>query len=113
MDREFSLSELKKLNSNKGLISLLSREQINIDRTLRYLEYERNLKKLQVEVIKLQTWAINNNERVIFLFEGRDAAGKGGAIRRITERITLGILKLLHYRNPQKTNKLNGIFKDM
>ena len=58
------------------MISLLSREQINIDRTLRYLEYQRTLKKLQVEVIKLQTWAINNNERVIFLFEGRDAAGK-------------------------------------
>ena len=46
----FTYTELKKLNSNKGLISLLSKDQINIDRTLRYLEYERNLKKLQVQL---------------------------------------------------------------
>ena len=52
---------------------------------LRYVEYERKLKKLQVELVKLQTWVINNNERVIVVFEGRDAAGKGGAIRRLTE----------------------------
>jgi len=56
MDRELSTLELKKLNSNKGLISLLSKEQINVERTLRYIEYERKLIKLQTEVIKLQTW---------------------------------------------------------
>ncbi len=84
MDRELSIIELKKLNSNKGLISLLSKEQINVERTLRYIEYERKLIKLQTEVIKLQKLAMNNNERVSVLYEGRDATGKGGAIRRIT-----------------------------
>ena len=61
MDRELSVSELKKLNSKKGLISLLSKDQINVERTLRYIEYERKLIKLQTEVIKLKTWAINNS----------------------------------------------------
>ena len=92
-------------------ISLLSREQINIDRTLRYLEYERNLKKLQVEVIKLQTWAIDNNERVIFLFEGRDAAGKGGAIRRITERINPRHIKIIALQKPTEDEQTQWYFQ--
>ena len=70
MDRKLTSSELKKLNSKKALRAILSREPINIERTLRYVDYERKLIKLQTEVIKLQTWAIKNNERVIVLFEG-------------------------------------------
>jgi len=46
MHRELSSTELKKLNSKKGLISLLSKDLINVDRTLRYIEYERKLIKL-------------------------------------------------------------------
>lgn len=80
-------SSVKKLNSKKGLLALLSREPYNISRAIRYVDYDRRLIKLQVELVKLQTWAMNNGERIIVIFEGRDAAGKGGAIRRITEQI--------------------------
>tara|TARA_B100000787_G_scaffold7955_1_gene5961 strand:+ start:23250 stop:24035 length:786 start_codon:yes stop_codon:yes gene_type:complete len=111
MDRELSSSELKKLNSNKALISLLSKESINIDRTLRYLDYERKLIKLQTEVIKLQTWAIKNNERVIVLFEGRDAAGKGGAIRRITERINPRNIKIVALPKPTEDEQTQWYFQ--
>ena len=111
MDRELSVSELKKLNSKKGLISLLSKDQINVERTLRYIEYERKLIKLQTEVIKLQTWAINNNERVIVLFEGRDAAGKGGAIRRITERINPRHLKIVALPKPTEDEQTQWYFQ--
>ena len=111
MNRELSSSELKKLNSKKGLISLLSKDLINVDRTLRYLEYERKLVKLQIEVIKLQTWAINNNERVIVLFEGRDAAGKGGAIRRITERINPRHIKIVALPKPTEDEQTRWSFQ--
>ena len=111
MNRELSSTELKKLNSKKGLISLLSRDLINIDRTLRSIEYERKLKKLQIEVIKLQTWAINNNERIIVLFEGRDAAGKGGAIRRITERINPRHIKIVALPKPSEDEKTQWYFQ--
>ena len=86
---EFIYTEknLQKLNSKKGLTSLLSSDKINVEKAVRYIDYEKKLEKLQVELVKLQTWAINNNERIIIIFEGRDAAGKGGAIRRLTERI--------------------------
>ena len=111
MNRELSSSELKKLNSKKGLISLLSKDLINVDRTLRYIEYERKLVKLQIEVIKLQTWAINNNERIIILFEGRDAAGKGGAIRRITERINPRHIKIVALPKPSEDEQTQWYFQ--
>ena len=110
MNRELSISELKKLNSKKGLISLLSKDLINVDRTLRYIEYERKLIKLQIEVIKLQTWAIKNNERVIVLFEGRDAAGKGGAIRR-TERINPRHIKIVALPKPTEDQQTQWYFQ--
>ena len=111
MHRELSSSELKKLNSKKGLISLLSKDLINVDRTLRYIEYERKLVKLQIEVIKLQTWAINNNERIIILFEGRDADGKGGAIRRITERINPRHIKIVALPKPTEDEQTQWYFQ--
>src|SRR5687768_3519596 len=49
-------------------------------------EYEKELKKLQGELVKLQLWAKHTGARVVVLFEGRDAAGKGGVIKAITER---------------------------
>jgi polyphosphate kinase 2 len=48
-------------------------------------EYERELERLQIEMLKMQQWAQREGERVLIIFEGRDAAGKGGAIRRFTE----------------------------
>ncbi len=50
-------------------------------------EYLEDLRDLQIEVLKLQNWVKNTGERIVILFEGRDAAGKGGAIRRFTENI--------------------------
>ncbi|MFZ9739189.1 MAG: polyphosphate kinase 2 [Prochlorotrichaceae cyanobacterium] len=47
--------------------------------------YERELRRLQVELVKLQTWVKHQGLRVVVIFEGRDAAGKGGAIKRIAE----------------------------
>ncbi len=51
-------------------------------------EYEAKLAELHVELVKLQFWAKKTGQRVIVLFEGRDAAGKGGVIKRITERVS-------------------------
>jgi polyphosphate kinase 2 len=50
-------------------------------------EYERELLALQIELVKMQSWARANNERVLILFEGRDTAGKGGTIQRMREHL--------------------------
>ena len=50
-------------------------------------EYEKQKRKLQIELLKLQAWVKESGERIVILFEGRDAAGKGGAIKRFTEHM--------------------------
>ena len=52
--------------------------------------YERELLALQVELVKAQCWVKRSGERVVIVFEGRDAAGKGGVIKALTERGTGG-----------------------
>jgi len=110
---EFKLDEggLKKLNSKKGLLALLSKEPYNISRAIRYVDYEKRLAKMQVELIKLQTWAINNNERIIVIFEGRDAAGKGGAIRRITEQMNPRQFRIVALPKPTEEEKTQWYFQ--
>ena len=99
------------LNTNKGLTALISREPYNLERAVRYVKYERRLKKLQIELIRLQTWAINENERIIIIFEGRDAAGKGGAIRRATERMNPRHIKKVALPRPTLDEKTQWYFQ--
>jgi polyphosphate kinase 2 len=87
MASKLSAKELKILNSKKGIKQLIITEGQSVTRALRYIKYEARLKSLQEELIKLQHWVSNNEQKVVILFEGRDAAGKGGAIRRITEHL--------------------------
>ncbi len=111
MNKELSESDVKKLNSKKGLLTLLSKEPLNIERSLRYIEYEKKLEKLQTELIRLQTWVINNDERIIVVFQGRDAAGKGGAIRRITERINPRHMRIVALPKPTEDEKSQWYFQ--
>ena len=75
------------LNSKKGIYALLQNQNLDSDRALKLMKYDARIAKLQEELIKLQNWIAENNKRVVVIFEGRDAAGKGGAIRRITENL--------------------------
>ncbi|AOW21984.1 polyphosphate kinase 2 [Urechidicola croceus] len=110
-DLKLTPSNIKKLNSNKGLVSLLSREPLDYSKVIRYINYEKKLKKLQVELVKLQTWAIQNNERIIILFQGRDAAGKGGAIRRATERINPRHFRIIALPKPTQEEQSQWYFQ--
>lgn len=110
-EKEFTEEEIIKLNSKKGLMAVLSKEPFNPERALRYVRYEERLQELQVELIRMQTWAINNNERIIILFEGRDAAGKGGAIRRITERINPRHMRIVALPKPSEEQQTQWYFQ--
>ena len=82
-----SEEDLAVLNTRVGHRLLFSRQKVDPARVLREARYEQRLRELQVKLVQLQTWIIEQRERACVLFEGRDAAGKGGAIRRITSRI--------------------------
>ena len=108
----YTPGEIKKLNNKKALTSLfLNDEQINPQKALRYYDYIKNLKKLQIELIKQQECIIEKKQRVIVIFEGRDAAGKGGAIRRITERINPRYFKIVALPKPTNEEKTQWYFQ--
>jgi|UniRef100_UPI004047BDC7 polyphosphate kinase len=111
MDEKTIKANENKINTVKGLIALYSKEPINVERAVRYIDYERKLKKLQVELIKLQKWVIKNDERIIVIFQGRDAAGKGGAIRRITERINPRFMRIVALPKPTEDEQTQWYFQ--
>jgi polyphosphate kinase len=58
-------------------------------------EYEKELRKLQAELCRLQDWVVHARERIVILFEGRDAAGKGGTIKALTERVSPRVFRVV------------------
>lgn len=82
-------ADIDLLGTKSGLSQLLSEKKLT--KIVRNVRYENELKTLQAELIKLQNWVYENNKRVMIIFEGRDAAGKGGTIKRFTQ-----------YLNPRK-----------
>ncbi|MBT8220261.1 MAG: polyphosphate kinase 2 [Bacteroidia bacterium] len=85
--KKLTKKELELLNSKVGLKTLFNQEQLDIPLALVRVRYDYELRKLQEELIKVQEWVIENEQKIVIIFEGRDVAGKGGAIRRITEHI--------------------------
>jgi polyphosphate kinase 2 len=67
--------------------------------------YEREMFKLQTELVKLQEWAKATGARIIIVFEGRDAAGKGGIIKRIVERTSPRVFRVLALPAPTERQK--------
>src|ERR1700712_4651316 len=68
-------------------------------------DYEKTLRKLQVELCHLQTWVKAEGKKVIIVFEGRDAAGKGGVIKAITERVSPRVFRVIALPAPSDRQK--------
>ena len=69
-------------------------------------EFEKELTKLQAELVRLQTWVQAKKARVIVVFEGRDTAGKGGVISRITERTSPRVFRHVALPAPSDRQKV-------
>lgn len=82
-----SAEELAEINTRKGLLKLLDGKKVNVHKALVKLRYEEQLEKLQMELVKLQRTVQLTGRRIAIIFEGRDAAGKGGSIRRFIEHL--------------------------
>jgi polyphosphate kinase len=74
-------------------------------------QYEKELRRLQVELVKLQEWIKHEGLRVVVLFEGRDAAGKGGAIKRITESLNPRVCRVVALGTPTEREKTQWYFQ--
>jgi len=108
---ELTSKNLKNLKSKRGLQLLLSNKDMTVSKALRILNHESKLKRLQEELIKLQQWVEANGEKLIIIFEGRDAAGKGGAIRRVTQHLNPRELNVVALPKPTDEEKNQWYFQ--
>jgi polyphosphate kinase 2 len=91
-----------------GLLADLGEEvPKGIDRRL----YFRELLRLQGELVKLQDWVVSQKHKVVVLFEGRDAAGKGGAIKRITQRLNPRVCRVAALTAPSERERTQWYFQ--
>jgi len=103
--------EIELLNSKVGLHALLNDKKFNLEKSLGEAKYRTELRKQQEKLIKLQEWVIKNDQKVVILFEGRDAAGKGGAIRRITQYINPRHFRIVALNIPTEDEQKQWFFQ--
>jgi polyphosphate kinase 2 len=72
---------------------------------LKFKEYQRELERLHVELVKLQEWVVHKGVKIVVVFEGRDGAGKGGAIKAITERVSPRVFRVVALPAPTEREK--------
>ncbi len=74
-------------------------------------DYEKELRRLQIELVKLQEWVKAKSLKVVVIFEGRDAAGKGGTIKRITETLNPRLVRVVALPSPNDREKTQWYFQ--
>lgn len=99
------------LNTKVGLHALLKNKKVNLKKAIDTAAYSVEIKEKQEQLIKLQEWAMENDQKVVVVFEGRDAAGKGGAIRRITEYINPRHYRIVALNVPTPDEKKQWFFQ--
>jgi polyphosphate kinase 2 len=85
--------------------------ELPYDEPLKKKAYERDLANLQVELVKLQSWVQATGERLLLIFEGRDAAGKGGTIKRFTEHLNPRVARVVALPKPNETERGQWYFQ--
>jgi polyphosphate kinase 2 len=120
LSREKLVAKLAERGSEKAMVKLATGRNKNgnapQDRTVRDKKlkkkvYERELARLQVELVKLQEYVRVKGLKVAILFEGRDAAGKGGVIKRITQRLNPRTARVVALGTPTERQKTQWYFQ--
>jgi len=97
-----TLEDLLSVRSQTGFIKKLEERNIDTKKIAALLKYEEELEKLQIELVKMQRWVQEKNRRIAIIFEGRDAAGKGGTIRRFIEHLNPRALRVVALPKPSE-----------
>lgn len=103
--------DLELLNSRKGLKKLLAEKKIDIKKILKDLEYEEELEQLQIELVKMHKWVRDTGKRVLIIFEGRDAAGKGGTILRFSQHLSPRQMRVVALPKPNDLERGQWYFQ--
>ncbi|GGH03642.1 polyphosphate kinase 2 [Polaribacter pacificus] len=106
-----TIDDLASIKTRKELSKLIKDKNIDDEKLNKELVYNRELRSLQVELVKLQRWISETNKRVAVIFEGRDAAGKGGNIRRFMEHLNPRASRLVALNKPTQNEKGQWYFQ--
>jgi polyphosphate kinase 2 len=107
LDEEYEL-ELNDVVLNRRIAEIYRRAHPD---TIPRADYLRALLRLQAELIKLQDWVVYHREKIVVIFEGRDAAGKGSAIKRITQRLNPRVARVVALPAPSDREKTQWYFQ--
>tara|TARA_R110001583_G_scaffold125274_1_gene276791 strand:- start:3829 stop:4686 length:858 start_codon:yes stop_codon:yes gene_type:complete len=108
---KLTIEDFEKASSNKELIQIIKQKNISIDKVNNRLFYEEELHRLQIELVKLQHWVSKNKKRIVIIFEGRDAAGKGGNIRRFKEHLNPRSMRVVALAKPTDVEQGQWYFR--
>ncbi len=100
-----SLNNFQNVSNREAFKTLLLEKNVPMEKVWEKLGYLDDLQHLQMELVKLQQWVAKNNKRVAIVFEGRDAAGKGGSIRRFIEHLNPRSMRLVALDKPTEVEK--------
>ncbi|PID68318.1 MAG: polyphosphate kinase 2 [Flavobacteriia bacterium] len=100
-----SAEDFNSVSSKEEFIKLLNDKEVPSDKVWEKLKYLEDLQALQMELVKLQQWVSNNKRRVAVIFEGRDASGKGGSIRRFIEHLNPRSMRLVALNKPTEVEQ--------
>ncbi len=103
--KDAAKGKAKKGNGNSAKAGGNSRGPSKPDEELSTKDYNRELKKLHAELVKLQEWVKHAGLKVCIVFEGRDGAGKGGTIKAITERVSPRVFRVIALPTPTEREK--------
>lgn len=107
----FTAEELANAKTRKQLIAIAEENGTNLNKVIRNQLYEEELKLLQAELVNLQRWVAKKKLRVAVLFEGRDAAGKGGSIKRFAEHLNPRSMRVVALSKPTEVEKGQWYFR--
>lgn len=108
---KLTIEDFERVSSNQELLKIIKDKNIPFDKVAKRLFYEEELRNLQIELVKLQQWIAKNKMRVAIIFEGRDAAGKGGNIRRFTEHLNPRAMKVVALTKPTEIERGQWYFR--
>ena len=111
MKPRLTAEDFERITNNEDLLKVIHEKKIPFSKVKKEFKYEEELRNLQIELVKLQNWVAKNNKRVAVIFEGRDAAGKGGNIRRFMEHLNPRSSRLVALNKPTEQERGQWYFQ--
>jgi polyphosphate kinase 2 len=101
----FTKEDFNSISKRKELFALAKERSVSVGKYERIIDYTDELRMLQAQLVNLQQWIVQHQQRVAVIFEGRDAAGKGGCIKRFVEHLNPRAMRVVALNKPTQVER--------